>query len=143
MIEIKNSVIIHSNKDQVFNYLCDFENFPYWNYSVSKVEKLNKTNNNGYELYGIYRNSSGPRYEEGFIKNLKRGERIVFTINGGWFPYEVEYNLSGKENKIELTNLARLYPNLIKYVPLLLAKNQLKRAVGQNLNVLKETLEQA
>jgi hypothetical protein len=143
MIEIKNSVIIHSNNDRVFNYLHDLENFPFWNYAVSKVKKLNKTNDNGDELYGIYRNSSGPRYEEGFIKNLKRGERIVFTINGGWFPYEMEYNLREQENRTELTNLTRLYPNLIKYVPLVLAKNQLKRAVSQNLNVLKEILEQA
>lgn len=141
MIEIQNTVMIGTNKDRVFNYLQDLENFPKWNYAVSKVIKLHRTNEFGNELYGIYRESSGPSYEEGWIKNLKSGEKIEFTINGGWFPYEMEYKLSEQGNITELTNYARIYPNLIKKMPLLLAKAQLRGAVQQNLIVLKGILE--
>ncbi len=141
MVEFQNSLRINTDVSAVYEYLSKVENFSKWNYAVSEVKKLKKKNGAGKELYGIYRKSSGPKYEEGYLESSIPNQKLVMVIKGGWFPYEMEYTLSVDGSQTLLNNKARLSPSKISYFPLQLAKNNLQKAVYQNLLVLKSKLE--
>jgi len=141
LITFQNDLKVKAPVSEVYNFLARLENFPSWNYAVSEVRNLHQKNEQGKDLYGVFRHTTGPKYEEGYIKSFNEDEQLVMVVSGGWFSYEMEYNLKEENSYTLMSNVARIYPSKVSFLPLQLAKHQLQRAVSQNLHVLKEKLE--
>ncbi|MGK9486308.1 MULTISPECIES: SRPBCC family protein [Bacillus cereus group] len=141
MIQFQNELKVEAPVSDVYNFIARLENFPLWNYAVSEVRNLRKKNEKGQDLYGIYRNTTGPKYEEGYLKSYEENKQLIMVVSGGWFPYELEYNFRTEDQNTFMSNVARIYPSKVSFLPLQLAKHQLQKAVYQNLHVLKNVVE--
>ncbi|MBE3569168.1 MAG: hypothetical protein IMW92_03310 [Bacillales bacterium] len=147
MIKFCNSLTILSDAKKVFSYLSKLENFSKWNYAIKSVTKLEPEISDKNSLYQLCREVNGKEmFENVSITEYVQDQKISMSVSGGWFPYSMCYEISPLENSggVLLKNHAKIEPTGIFHIFLRskFIQNNLKNAVNQNLQVLKQQLEE-
>lgn len=136
-MEFTNSLMIRATKDTVFKYLRDMENYPKWNYAVSRIiEDPEYTS-----TYTLYRDQMGPPMEKVKVLEVEKDKSISMEVSGGWFPYTISYHIVQSDDKIYLENKVQITAHGINKMLIGIFINNLKTAVRRNLDVLKGNLE--
>lgn len=141
MLQFSNNLMIQKGQADVFSFLREMQNFPKWNYAVTEIKVIEK--NDGGENYQLFRSQMGPRMEYVTVVEAVENEKITINISGGWFPYTMTYVITpdstGKGTI--LNNKVSIKPAGLRGVLTNIFQGKLKNAVGQNLHVLKNMLE--
>lgn len=138
MIYLKNDITIRDKKENVYNFLSNFENIPFWNYYVKEVysisNKERKTN-----LYRQIRKNDSQTFKvikQNFPKEIK-----IETISGSKIQFRRTFKLS-EDNKANCKLQDNFEIDLgSPKIFQLLFKSKIKKAIFQNLTKLNEILE--
>ena len=138
-IRFEQVIDIDRSIEQVFAYLADFTNIPSWNYYVRRVRQL----------------TPGPVAEGTTYEQTRRSDRqcyeitvydaptviAVTTLPGERPAFHRQFTLESNRHGTRLSDLWELdlgHPIAVQR----LAAPRVRRAVGENLAVLKRLLEQ-
>ncbi|WP_070119679.1 SRPBCC family protein [Bacillus marinisedimentorum] len=139
MLQFSNTLMIKSAPEEIFNYLNRMENYPEWNYAVSEIKRT------GYgaegEKYQLHRNQIGPGMENVTVTERIENKKLTMELSGGWFPYSVAYEITSDAEKTMLTNNVTIHSSGMNGLVAKIFQGNLKKAVGENLQVLKAILE--
>jgi hypothetical protein len=143
MESFENQVMIRCDHIDIYNYLLDLENLPFWNYAILNVEnQSNGFKETGAE-YKLERKIFGKHVKERVVlKDFKPNEKIIIESFSNVFPAIMEYHIfQNNEGITVVKNKATLLSEgLFKYFGKFLV-NSIKQAVEQNLFVLKRIME--
>jgi uncharacterized membrane protein len=138
MIEFRNEITIHQPVEEVFAFTSDFENLPKWNYYVLEVEKKSDDPTGKGTEYHQRRQSDEQDFS---ITEYRAGEKVaVKTLPGSQPAFERRMTFidqGGATRIVDEWKLETGKPGILER----LAANQVKQAVYENLEKLKELLE--
>ncbi len=138
MIQFSTKIVIDKSRNKVFSFLTRFENLPLWNYYVLSVSKK----------------STGDACNGSIYQQIRRNDKQTFRVTicrppelieiettedskppfNRWFILKRTWEQTIIEDHFELeTN----FPTMVES----LSKGRIKNAVLENLNKLKELLE--
>jgi carbon monoxide dehydrogenase subunit G len=136
-----NTVTIHRQPREVFEFLADFENVPRWNYAIAETHK---TSPGPVGVGTTYRQTRTlpSRAEETFqVTGFDPDRRLAIYGDLGPFKGTLVYELQEVEGETLLTNSADLEAQGLLKVAAPLASGRVSQAVAANLQKLKEMLE--
>jgi uncharacterized membrane protein len=141
-VEFTNTVTIDRPANDVFAFLTRFENVPLWNYAISETRQLGSGPVAVGTRYTQTRTIPSPAVEEFEVTALDPDRWIA--INGALGPFhgDVTYALEASGGSTTLTNTMVLHPTGALRLVAGLAGPGVRRAVAENLQVLKRLLEQ-
>jgi uncharacterized protein YndB with AHSA1/START domain len=142
-VKFSNRIDIERSADDVFTYLAALENLPRWNYAISETIRVSDGAVGLGAVYNQTRTLPRPMSERLEITEFVPAQRL--TVTGGFglleghSTYVLDPDPSGARttlvNDIELSGDGVLGPLAA------LKTGGIKRAVAQNLGVLKQILE--
>jgi carbon monoxide dehydrogenase subunit G len=140
-MEFTNTITIERSRHDVFEFLCDLENVPKWNYAIVETRK---TSDGPVRVGTTYRQvrSLPSRSEETLqVSELEPDRR--FAVHGGLGPFEgtLSYELEKIGGSTRLTNGVDLDAHGIKRLAAPIVSGRIREAVGANLETLKQLLE--
>jgi carbon monoxide dehydrogenase subunit G len=143
MASFENTVIIQRPVEDVFAFLADFENVPKWNYAIIETRKVSPGPVGVGTAYRQTR-SVPRRSEEGFeVTVFEPVRRLEVQGQLGPFKARTSYLLAPADSGTRLTNAVELGSSGLLAVVTPLATSRVKRAVGANLDKLRQLLEGA
>lgn len=141
-MKFQNTILIEAPANELFDYLQDLTNIPAWNYAIeSTVQKTPGTVGIG-TLYTQRRVLPKRMSEELEITAYIPNRLLAFNGGFAFFHGTATYELSPVDtHRTRLTNSMDLKATGISKLLEPLASMQLKKAVAQNLSVLKKHME--
>jgi uncharacterized membrane protein len=138
MIEVKNELVIHKSRNEIFNFITHFENIPLWNYYVKSVEKVSPDSEG---LGTIYHQTRKNDEQEFKISEFNPpGSVTIETIGNSSPQFKRTMTLSERNDQTHLMDIFKVNtgsPNMVER----LLKNRIESAVLDNLTSLKDLLE--
>ena len=142
MATFENTVVIHRNRPDVFEYLADFENIPQWNYAIVETKKTSSGRVGVGSTYRQVRSVPQHSEEEFAVTDFHPDDRLAIDGRIGPFHAQMTYVLEGVADGTRLTNTVELEPaTTLTRMVAPLAIPQVKTAVARNLDQLKQVLE--
>ncbi|WP_067725267.1 SRPBCC family protein [Oceanobacillus damuensis] len=141
MARFSNTLMISSDAKDVFHYLAKMENFTVWNYAVQQITKVKSTEGIVGSKYHLLRGMGLQSFEEIVITEYVPNERLTFDASGKVFSYRMAYELEQQSQGTLLTNKAEIISSGMKGIMIGIMKNNIKKAVNQNLHVLKSLFD--
>lgn len=140
-MRFSNSILIHRSIIDVFDYLANLENLPRWNYAIRETRKISPGPIGVGSAYRQFRTLPKPMEERLEIKVYEPDHRLV--VSGGFANFQgvTSYVLDSLGDDTKLTNEIELHASGVFGSLAALTTSNIKRAVAQNLTVLKELLE--
>jgi hypothetical protein len=140
-MKFSNTILIHRPTVDVFDYLAHLENLPRWNYAIQETRKISPDPIGVGSIYHQFRTLPKPMEETPTITVYEAGHHLV--VSGGFasFQGESSYRLDAIGDDTRLTNEIELRASGALNALAPLTTLGIKRAVAQNLTVLKELLE--
>ena len=141
-MEFSNAIIIERSPHDVFEFVSDLENAPKWNYAIVETRKASE----GPVAVGTtYRQvRSLPSRSEETLRVTEFEPDRRFAFEGGLGPFEgtMTYGLEEIGGSTRLTNTAKLEARGIAKLAAPIATGRVRGAVAENLETLKQLLEQ-
>lgn len=140
MIEFENEIVIERPLAEVFGFVADFENVPKWNYYVQRVRKTSAGPMGVGTTYHQVRKSDEQAFR---VTTYEEGKRVVVeTLPGSEPAFTMDFrfeaaNDGGETRLLDAWELDTGRPRLLER----LAAGQIRRAVRDNLEKLKQLLE--
>ena len=138
MINFENKIHIERPRQEVFDFVSNFENVPKWNYFVKGVRKINEVPLGLGARFHQIRKTDQQQFE---IIEFERPDKVVVKTLDGWSPqFTMAFEFEASGNQTLLIDTWQLETG---YNPLLetLGKSKIKAAVAENLSKLKELME--
>ena len=140
-MQFTNTITINRPVADVYAYLTDLENLPRWNYAIQQTRKVSPGPVAVGTRYHQVRTVPTRQEESLEVVELDDGRRLVVRGTLNRLPARLDYDLEPAGRTTVLTNTV----DLTLHAPLVLASSlatrQVRRAVAQNLAVLREVLE--
>jgi carbon monoxide dehydrogenase subunit G len=138
MIDFENKVLIERPRQEVFDFVSNFENVPKWNYFVKSVRKVNEVPLGLGARFHQIRKTDQQHFE---IIEFERPDKVVVKTLAGSSPqFTMTFEFEASGDQTWLTDTWQLEAG---YNPLLemLGKAKIKAAVAENLSKLKQLME--
>jgi carbon monoxide dehydrogenase subunit G len=138
MINFENKILIERPRQEVFDFVSNFENIPKWNYFVKSVRKVNEVPLGRGARFHQIRKTDQQQFE---IIEFERPDKVVVkTLDGSSPQFTMTFEFEASGDQTLLTDTWQLETG---YNPLLemLGKSKIKAAVAENLSKLKELME--
>jgi uncharacterized protein YndB with AHSA1/START domain len=144
VIAFETDVRIERRIEDVFAYVSDPLNLPYWNSAVQAVRKTSAGENGVASTYSMERELPGGRaVNELEVVASEPARRFAIRTTAGPTPFLYRYEFSAEngetvmklEAEVELPGAAAFLPQL--------ARRLVKKGVHENLATLKQNLEAA
>jgi carbon monoxide dehydrogenase subunit G len=140
-MKFTNTIRINRSRDAVFAYLADLENLPRWNYAIKETRKVSAGPVRvGSEFHQI---RTIPSYQEESLEVVELEPSRKLAVRGtlNTMPARLDYVLETDGDGTVLTNDVDLTARGAVALLSPIATRQIKGAVAENLNVLKQILE--
>jgi carbon monoxide dehydrogenase subunit G len=138
MINFENKIRIERPREEVFDFVSDFENVPKWNYFVKNVRKTNEVPLGLGARFHQIRKTDQQNFE---VVEFERPSKVtVKTLEGSSPQFRMDFEFEAKGDSTILTDTWQLETG---HNPLLemLGKSKIKSAVADNLSKLKDLME--
>jgi carbon monoxide dehydrogenase subunit G len=138
MINFENKVLIERPRQEVFDFVANFENVPKWNYFVRSVQKINEVSLGLGARFHQIRKTDQQQFE--IIEFERPNKVVVKTLEGSSPQFTMEFEFDAQGEHTVLTDTWQLETG---HNPLLemLGQSKIKSAVAENLSKLKELIE--
>lgn len=141
MISFTNTIHINRTSKEVYAYLSDLEHTPEWNWAITETKKTTSGPTTVGTRYIQTRSVPQAGTEILEIAALDPDHRIEVQGTLAQFAAQLRYDLAPQADGTELTNTVSLEPQgALRLISPILG-GRIKRAVAENLNVLKAQLE--
>ena len=142
-MRFSNTITIARKPAAVFGYLADLENLPEWNYAIQQTRKVTAGPVGVGSRY--LQTRTIPVHREEGLEVIEFDPDRSLTLRGrlNSFRALISYTLCPDGNTTALTNTVDLQPLRALNLLAPIATHRIQSAVAANLNVLKQTLEQA
>lgn len=141
MISFTNTIHIDLPTDDVYAYLSDLEHIPEWNWAITATKKMTPGPIAVGTTYQQTRSVPQPATETLEVTRLEPNRRIAIQGTLARFPAELGYHLQPTDTGTELTNTVNLETQGALRLVAPALGYRIRRAVADNLNVLKARLE--
>lgn len=141
MTSLQNQIEISRPIADVWSYLSDLENVPEWNYAIQQTVKITPGPIRAGTEFRQTRNLPRPSEESIRITKLEAPEVVEVSGTLGPFQARLVYSLAATEAGTRLVNRIHLTADGPARILARLATGRMRRAVAENLTVLKEILE--
>lgn len=141
MISFTNIVDIDRTAADVYAYLSDLEHTPDWNWAITKTRKTTPGPIQVGTRYRQTRTVPGPATEDLEITTLEPDSHIGIKGTLAHFSARLDYHLDQRDGYTELTNSVTLETNGALALAAPVLGPRIKKAVDNNLAVLKTRLE--
>ncbi|MEV4173747.1 SRPBCC family protein [Nonomuraea sp. NPDC049709] len=135
--------MINRPAGEVFKYLADLENLPRWNYAIAETRKVSPGPPAQGTVYLQTRTLPRPMQETLEISRYEHDRLLAVTGGFGDLEGTSTYTLEPDGATTRLTNEIELAGRGLLRAFSALATANIRRAVAQNLDVLKNLLESA
>lgn len=138
MISFENRVRIERPREEVFDFVSNFENVPKWNYFVKSVRKVSQGPLGLGARFHQIRKTDQQQFE---IVEFERPSKVVVkTLKGSAPKFRMKFEF---EKRYDHTILIDTWQLETGHNPLveMLGKSKVKAAVAENLSKLKELME--
>jgi uncharacterized protein YndB with AHSA1/START domain len=142
-MQFHNDLVINRPADEVFRYLADLENLPRWNYAIAETQKVSPGSPAQGTVYQQTRTLPRPMQETLEISRYEPDRLLAVTGGFGDLEGTSTYTLESNGGTTKLTNEIELVGRGLFRAFSALATANVRRAVAQNLTVLKNLLENA
>jgi carbon monoxide dehydrogenase subunit G len=138
MISFKNRVRIERPREEVFDFVSNFENVPKWNYFVKSVRKVDHIPIGVGARFHQIRKTDQQHFE---IIEFERPSKVtVKTLEGSLPEFTMDFEFEANGDSTILTDTWQLETGRNAFLEML-GKSKIKSAVADNLSKLKELLE--
>lgn len=141
MARFSNDILIHRPAGAVFAYLADLENLPEWNYAIRQTRRTGAGPIGVGTVFRQVRTLPRPMEESLEITEYEPDRRLVVRGGLGVFDGSVTYLLEPAGDATRLVNEVELTGPGPRSAIAALARRSIKKAVAQNLEVLRDILE--
>ena len=143
MASFTNVVAINRPAHEVFAFLADLENVPKWNYAITETRKTSPGEVGVGTTYEQTRSIPTPSREHLTITDFQPDRHLAVEGTLARYPARLEYTVDEHDGVTRLTNTVDL--ELTGAAKLLggVAAGRIRRAVAENLEVLKRLLDSA
>ena len=138
MISFENRIRIERPREEVFDFVSNFENVSKWNYFVESVRKVDQIPIGMGARFHQIRKTDQQHFE---IVEFERPFKVtVKTLEGSLPKFTMDFEFEAKGDSTILTDTWQLETG---HNPLLemLGKSKIKSAVADNLSKLKHLME--
>jgi len=141
-MKFSNTITIKRPPREIFAYLADFENLPRWNYAITEARKITPGPVGVGSKYLQVRTT--PRRSEETFEVIEFEPDSRLTVHGAFGPLsgQASYLLDRTADGTKLTNAMDLRPGGVLNLVAPLATSRVRTAVANNLDKLREILEQ-
>ncbi len=141
-MQFTNTIFIEQSLHTTFSFVSDFLNLPRWNYAVIKLERTSEGPVGNGSVFRQQREFMGRILEDSFIITKYEVDSIV-TIKSikAEYPFQISYQFKSLDNGTIITNNFELNGGAFD-IPGVLLSHRVKKAVAENLNKLKELVEE-
>ncbi|MFI7448528.1 SRPBCC family protein [Nonomuraea sp. NPDC049714] len=140
-MQFHNDLVINRPAREVFRYLADLENLPRWNYAIAETRKISPGPPAHGSTYLQTRTLPRPMQETLEISRYEPDRLLAVTGGFGDLEGTSTYTLESNGETTRLTNEIELVGRGLLRAFSALATATVKRAVAENLTVLKHLLE--
>ncbi|MGN9789414.1 SRPBCC family protein [Nonomuraea sp. ZG12] len=140
-MQFHNDLVINRPAREVFRYLADLENLPRWNYAIAETRKISPGPPARGSTYLQTRTLPRPMQETLEISRYEPSRLLAITGGFGDLEGTSTYTLESNGETTRLTNEIELVGRGLLRAFSALATANVKRAVAENLTVLKNLLE--
>jgi carbon monoxide dehydrogenase subunit G len=138
MISFENRVRIERPREEVFDFVSNFENVPKWNYFVESVRKVDQIPIGKGARFHQIRKTDQQHFE---IVEFERPSKVVVkTLEGSLPKFTMKFEFETEGDSTILTDTWQLETGRNAFLEML-AKSKIKAAVAENLSKLKELME--
>lgn len=141
MESFSNVVTIDRPVGDVFAFMSDFENVPKWNYAITETRQSSAGPVGEGTTYVQRREIPRPGEEQFTVQEFVPDRRLVVEGVLGPFPARLSYEFSPSDGGTVLTNVVDLQMRGPLRLVGGIAASRVKKAVAENLHVLKRLLE--
>ena len=142
MINFENTVRIKRSAGEVYDYVSDLEHTPEWNWAITETVKTTPGPPAVGSRYRQTRSVPQPAVEFIEIVRLDPGRLIEVEGTLAGFQARLRYHLVGSADSTDLKNSVELEAGgALRLVSPILG-SRIKKAVADNLGVLKDRLEE-
>jgi uncharacterized membrane protein len=138
MIQIRNELLINKPRENTFKFLSQFENIPLWNYYVKSVKKVSSNNDGPGTIYHQVRKNDQQKFK--VIEYNPPGLIAIETIDNTSPKFRRTFRLNQANDQTHLDDTFEVDTGSPVILERLL-KNKMKTAVSNNLQNLKDLLE--
>jgi len=134
MINFENTIRIERPRQEVFDFVSNFENIPKWNYFAKSVRKVNEV---PLSLGARFHQICKADQQQFEIIEFERPDKVVVkTLEGSTPQFTMSFEFEANGDQTLLRDTWQLETG---YYPLLemLGKSKVKSAVAENLSKLK------
>lgn len=142
-MEFTNSVLIHRDPADVFEFLAHLENIPRWNYAIAQTRKTSTGPVRAGTTYVQFRTVPAPAEERLEVTEYVPDRRLSITGELAGMPAELSYVIEPAGDATLVTNTVRLQPSGLLRLAAPMATSRIKQAVAANLNVLQHILDRS
>jgi carbon monoxide dehydrogenase subunit G len=141
-MRFSNTITIKRQTSEVFAYLADFENLPRWNYAITETRKITPGPVGVGSKYLQLR--TVPKRSDETFEIIEFEPHSRLTVHGAFGPLsgQASYMLDPTDDGTRLTNAMDLQPKGVLSLVAPLATSRVRAAVANNLDKLKQILEQ-
>ncbi|MGD8404830.1 MAG: SRPBCC family protein [Anaerolineales bacterium] len=138
MIRFENRIHIDRPREEVFDFVSDFENVPKWNYFVESVRKVDQIPIGMGAQFHQIRKTDQQHFE---IIEFERPSKVtVKTLEGSLPKFTMDFEFETKGDATILTDTWQLETGHNPFLELI-GKSKIKSAVADNLSKLKQLME--
>ena len=138
MINFENKILIECPRQEVFDFVSNFENVPKWNYFVRSVRKINEVPLGPGARFHQIRKTDQQQFE---IIEFERPNKVaVKTLEGSSPQFRMDFEFEAKGDQTILIDSWQLETGYNSFLEML-GKSKIKSAVAENLSKLKELME--
>jgi len=138
MIEFENRIRIERPREEVFDFVSNFENVPKWNYFVESVRKVDQIPIGIGARFHQIRKTDQQHFE---IIEFERPSKVaVKTLEGSLPKFTMNFEFEAKGDSTILIDTWQLETGRNAFLEML-GKSKIKSAVADNLSKLKELME--
>ena len=142
MQTFENTVTIRRPVEAVFAYLAHFENTPIWNYAIDETSKASAGPVGVGTRYHQTRSVPSRSAEDFEVTVFEPARRLAIQGQIGPFKATISYELEAVAGATRLVNNVELNPlKAVQRLAAPLATPRIKAAVAQNLDKLRQVLE--
>lgn len=143
MITFTNTIHINRSANDVYDYLCDLEHVPEWNWAIAETKKISQGPINVGTRFRQTRTIPGPAIETLEITELEPDRHIEIQGSLARLSARLTYDLDETGTGTELTNSMHLDASGALRVTAPVLGPRIKHAVADNLDELKTRLERS
>ena len=138
MISFEHRIRIACPREEVFDFVSNFENVPKWNYFVNSVRKVDQIPIGMGARFHQIRKTDQQDFD---IVEFDRPSKVVVKTLEGSFPkFTMGFEFKAKGDHTILTDTWNLETGRSPFLEVL-GKSKIKEAVAENLSMLKELME--